>query len=494
MTSITRIRRLIAALAVLAFFAASCGGGDDSDTDAGGDDAADTGDDSGGDDADDSSDGGDEPADDGGDEPADDGGDEPADDGGDEPEEIVLTDSWRGVTAETITVGISMLDFELLQDLGLSPNGWGDQQAVWQALIDEVNDNGGVNGRMIEAVYDAYSAIDGADAERSCAVLTEDNEVFAVLGGFVGPLAGTADPCVVGLNETILVGGEITESELAQANAPWFTPDPPVEAQTEALLNLLVETGRADGAKVFTIGGAAAADEEAGVIAELQERGIEVVGGAIIEAADGDTIAQDAELEVAFERFVAEGANTLMIFGTPSAMIRGHANAGLVGEIAVWTNDAAGLGSLGATITDKSIANGVLTSTGPTDVELWEDPAFQEQCVAPAAARIPDSDFRSPADYVEGEETWFNALRRYCKNLGLFVAIATAAGGDLTPESFEAAAYSAAFDDFSSPGIPAGSLSDDKRGAIDLVRLSEYDASVGDGDVVPVTELIDVYP
>ncbi len=499
--------RLLAMLLALTLVAAACGGGDDDDSSDGddssddssddGDDAADEGDDAA-DEGDDAADEGDDAADEGDD--AADEGDDAADEGddaadeGDEPEEMELTDSWRGVTADTITVGASMLNFAVLQELNLTPNGWGDQQAIWEALIENLNNNGGINGRTVEGVYEFYSAIDGADADRACSALTEDNEVFAVLGGFVGPLAGTSDPCIVGLNETTLVGGEITGDELAQARAPWFTVTPSVEFQVVNLLNLLTETGRADGAKVFTMGGAAAADQEDFVVAELEARGIEVVGGAVIEAPDGDTLAQDAEMVVAFERFTAGGANTLMLFGTPSAYIRGAANAGLAGDIAIWANDAAGLENLGASIPDKSIADGVLTSTGPTDQEQWADPLFQSECVEPVAALMPESDFREPNSYVEGDENWFNSLRRYCTVLSIFVQVATAAGADLTPDSFQEAAFSAALDDFAIPGAGPASLSADKLGAADSVRLSAFDSAQGDGTIVPVTDLVDVFP
>ena len=417
--------------------------------------------------------------------------DDATDDAAEEP--VALTASWRGVTEDTIYVGASMLDFALLQELGFTPAGWGDQAGIWDALIDDLNDRGGINGRMVDIISEFYSPIDAADAERVCAILHQDNETFANLGGFVGP-AGTADPCVTGTNNTVMVGGEISSAEeLAQANVAWFHTGPTVEFQTINLFNLLVQTGKADGAKVFTMGGAAAADEESFVIEQLEARDIEVVGSALIEALDGDTIAQDNELAVAFERFNASGANTLMVFGTPSASIRGAGAAGLTGEIAIWSNDSGGLGNLGATIVDKSIADGTLVSTGPTDEEIWNDQAFQDQCVAPVQERMPESDFRNPLEYAPEEDNWFNALRRYCHVLAIFETIATAAGPELTPETFEAAAYGPAGSDFQVPGIGPASLAPDKRGAQDGVRLSVYDSTSGDGGIVGLTELLDAF-
>ena len=417
--------------------------------------------------------------------------DDSTDNAAEEP--VALTASWRGVTEDTVYVGASMLDFALLQELGFSPSGWGDQAGIWDALIDDLNDRGGINGRMVDIISEFYSPLDAADAERVCAILHQDNETFVNLGGFVGP-AGSADPCVPGTNNTIMVGGEIgSAEELAQANVAWFHTGPTAEFQTINLFNLLVQTGKADGAKVFTMGGAAAADEESFVIEQLEARDIEVVGSALIEAPDGDTIAQDNEMAVAFERFNASGANTLMVFGTPSAYIRGAGAAGLTGEIAIWSNDSGGLGNLGATIVDKSIADGTLVSTGPTDEEIWNDQAFQDQCVAPVQERMPEADFRNPLEYGAEEDNWFNAVRRYCHALAIFETIATAAGPDLTPETFEAAAYGPAGDDFQVPGMGPASLSPDKRGARDGVRLSVYDSTAGDGGLVAFTELLDAF-
>ena len=467
--------RVFTLFVALALFAAACGdddGGDDVTTDEPTEEP--------------SEDPGEEPAEEPSEEPA----EEPSEDPGEEPAE--LTASFRGVTEDTITVGVAMLDFDFLVSNNLSPAGWGDQQAVWEALIADLNDNGGINGRQVAAVYDFYSPVDGADADRSCTTLTQDQEVFAVLGGFVGPLAGTSDPCITGLNDTILIGGEMNDDELAQSTAPWYTPGPTVEAQTTDLIGLLLETGEATtDDTVFVMGGAAAEAEQDFVVSSLEEAGLSVAGTDIIDAADGDTFAQDAELEVIMERVSDVGATAIFIHGTPSASIRGIGAAGLNGEIKVWTNDSAGLNNLGATIEDKSIADGVLTSTGPTDTEIYDDPLYQTTCNHVVAAALPEADLRTPTDYAEDEENWFNPVRRYCRHLSLFVQIATAAGPELTQDSFREGANS--LTDFALPGS-AASLGPDKLYADDTVRLSSYDSTEGDGAAVPVTELIDLFP
>ena len=401
-----------------------------------------------------------------------------------------LTASWRGVTPDTITIGVSMLNFDLLQEMGLTAAGWGDQQGVFQALVDDLNANGGILGRNVVAVYDYYSPIDAADAERACTVLTQDNEVFAAVLGFVGPLAGTADPCFAGTNNTPLVGGEQTPDELAQATAPWFNVEPSTDDHTSNLLDLLVQTGRADGAKVFVVSHQASTGDEPLVLEGLGARGIEVVGKAVLDANDGDTAAQDQLMQVISERIRADGADTVMINGNPAATIRGLGLNGMLDSVTIWSNNAAGLNNLGETF-DHEWARGAIASDGPSELDIWNDDVFQD-CVRVVNAAGIGADLRPTAELADDDENWFNPVRRYCGHLSLFAQIAAAAGPDLTPETFEQAAYT--LTDFVLPGAPANSLSPSKLGARDLYRLTTFDPDVGNGENVPLTELIDIVP
>ena len=406
----------------------------------------------------------------------------------DDPSE--LTASWRGVTADTITIGVSMLNFELLQEMGLTAAGWGDQQGVFQALVDDLNANGGILGRKVVAVYDYYSPIDAADAERACTVLTQDHEVFAAVLGFVGPLAGTADPCFVGTNNTPLVGGEQTPDEMAQATAPWFNVEPSTEDHTSNLLDLLVQTGRADGARVFVVSHQSSTGDEPLVLEGLGARGIDVVGTAVLDANDGDTAAQDQLMQVISERIRADGADTVMINGNPAATIRGLGLNGLLDSVTIWSNNAAGLNNLGETF-DHEWARGAISSDGPSELDIWNDDVFQD-CVRVVNEAGIGADLRPTAELADDDENWFNPVRRYCGHLSLFAQIAAAAGPNLTPDTFEQAAYT--LTDFVLPGYSANSLSPTKLGARDLYRLTTFDPDVGNGENVPLTDLIDIVP
>lgn len=402
-----------------------------------------------------------------------------------------LTASYTGVTETTITVGVSLLNFQELIDLNLSPAGWGDQIAFWDAQFDHINENGGVLGRSIEPIYEFYSPIDPEDADRVCTALTQDNDVFAVLGGFVGPAAGTVDPCISGLNETILIGGDQTDDELDQSVAPWYMPGQAANASNTILLNLLEERGDLDGAKVFVMAGSADEASHDSVIQMIEDKGVEVVGEGIIIANDGDTAAQDDELGIMTERIKELDATAVYIHGNPAASIRGLGAAGLTTELDIWANQPSGLNNLGATIVDRSIADGVLTVSGPDDDFIWSDPAYQSECSDVVAAAMPDADIRPPLDYEEDEDNLFNGIRYGCRLIALFVDIAEAAGPELNHDTFRAGAES--LTDFSFPGSPSASLSAEKFFADDLFALAEYDSTAGDGQAVPVGDYVDAF-
>jgi ABC-type branched-subunit amino acid transport system substrate-binding protein len=103
-------------------------------------------------------------------------------------EAAVPTASDVGITADEIKVGFILTDLEqvkpLLGDLGADKE---DQQASYQAFVDEVNATGGVNGRTLIPVFTTTDPIadDGATA---CNKLTEDDEVFGIVSnGLYGP-------------------------------------------------------------------------------------------------------------------------------------------------------------------------------------------------------------------------------------------------------------------------------------------------------------------
>ena len=84
----------------------------------------------------------------------------------------------QGVTANTITVGIPYVDLAAVdQQFGLKINQ-GSYPDAYNALFQQINAAGGINGRKIVPVFVAVNPTGTAAAASSCTQLTEDKHVF----------------------------------------------------------------------------------------------------------------------------------------------------------------------------------------------------------------------------------------------------------------------------------------------------------------------------
>src|SRR5690242_6269339 len=126
----------------------------------------------------------------------------------------------RGVTAATIKVGFSYIDLAALARTGIIKIDHGPYEQIIKALVDDVNANGGINGRKLQLFTAKYSPLGNTDQLAACSHLTEDDQVFVVLNG----LLTDNNLCIVQQHQTALIGGTttaLTTANLAKARAPW---------------------------------------------------------------------------------------------------------------------------------------------------------------------------------------------------------------------------------------------------------------------------------
>ena len=409
-------------------------------------------------------------------------------------EEIPLTASWRGVTEEAIHIGISMLDFGFLKDVNLSPQGWGDQQLVWETLVANLNSNGGILGR--ERVVDAYKyyspigpILGGIDPEAVCLELAADIETFAILGGFLGPVEDI-NTCITGTQNTIMVGGRQTAERLAASTAPWIEPGTMKETKMKVFLSLLEQEGLLEGKNIALIG-----NEDDGpyeLSSELlSNMDVNVVLDVGLQIPVGDTAAEDARWDVLVQNVLASGADVAMLVGGERAGIRNLANNDIEMDLYIMNSET--FTNLSESVTPE-MAEGGISLTGLTEQEIWDDPLTQSNCVIPFKEANPDLVIEGPDQFDEGEEEWYRSIMSYCRWLQLFVMITEAAGPNLTHESFLAAAES--MSNFVLPGQPYNSIAPGKYDASDSFRLSVFDSTSGgdQGALVPLTGILDGTP
>lgn len=444
-------RRVVTALLTLALIAAACGDdeGDDTAPDpttttiAAGDDAAGDGDDDGG---------------------------EATTSTTTEP--VELTASFRGVTADAIKVGVVAVDLEALR--GLVDLDHGSYEDAYRAIIDDVNADGGVLGRDIEMIYEAFIPIGTEPTDEICARFVEDEEVFAVMGG----LLGDAPLCYTQLNDTIFIGGGQNDDRIDKSSAPWFSATRNIDDATRVIISGFAERGYFDGARVAVVADIESLDlTESVALPLLDDLGVEVVDVDYVEASLIDDAATEAEVGLMAERQrIAEADTVLTIDGVGPRYAGGIEDLSYRPRILTTS-----LSAMRAYIRDRGGRDlAVLTDSvaGNTLEQLgwWEDDLLQE-CVSiveeATGTTILDPNTRGPQE-PENIVSVLNA----CQNVRLFVAIATAAGPDLTNQSFAAAG--AALGDFAIPGLGIGSYDADDPDGNAPIYLYEWNAEIQD--------------
>jgi len=340
-----------------------------------------------------------------------------------------------GITADTITLGVTYVDLESLGDIVDIDHG--DYEAAYQAVADDINVSGGINGRQLELAFAPVSPIGTAPADAACTQLTEDIGVFAVVGFMIDdtPL------CYVELHDTPTIGGVITQERLDRSTAPWFSNVAGAESVASRLVEAFDADGAFDGATVGVI--SLAPDQqvmEQVTIPTLEDQGVEVADQAVIDVPDDDQAAALAQVGVIVERFQSAGVDTVVTVGNAAlTTAQGLEPTGfrprlLATGFESLATYAAAEGGFDETVLEDALTGGYATSR-----VQYEDPLMQD-CAAiveeATGETLPD-----PADLSPGDPEPFVSVFAACMQLNLFRQIAEAAGDDLDNGTFGQAGY-----------------------------------------------------
>ncbi|MGI9604220.1 MAG: hypothetical protein ACR2QE_20240 [Acidimicrobiales bacterium] len=400
-----------------------------------------------------------------------------------------LTASFRGVTEDTIHLGAVGIDFDSLREMGLVDINRGDQELLWQTIVDDMNTRGGILGRRIELHYRPYDVIQPASAEAVCIELTQDVGVFAMLVGFDGPTA-EVDQCVANQNETFLVSNVATNEDMVAGVAPWIQVGfPGVGRMDTGTIDLADEQGIFDGEVVAVHALAVAAAERVGpAVDHLATLGVEVVVESLNDAPNGDAVAGAANWRVIAEQLREADVTTLIILG-PAAFEYGQLIDNGLGDLQVINSDNA-LGGIGGFDSHlPSDYDGALGPMGLRPEDNFEIDGFAS-CVD-VFETATGHEVKHPAEVPNGEPDWYTALLTVCNRLRLFEEVATMAGVDLTNDSVRAVIDSSPSLDL--PQVPFLSFSAEKYDGNDGLRLGRFDSAQGlEGRLEPLTELMDI--
>jgi ABC-type branched-subunit amino acid transport system substrate-binding protein len=331
-----------------------------------------------------------------------------------------------GVTKDDITVGVTYVDLAAIRDVTNIDHG--DYEKSYQAVIDDLNKRGGVNGRKLVPVFAKVNPLGTTPAQEACIKLTEDQHVFAVMGFFLND----APLCYVAQHDTPILGGQITKALLSQAKAPWTTLDSGAEVASR-VTDALAKAGALKG-KLGII--AVAAEEQSllkdVVLPALKRNGIKGTS-AVLVSPTNDALAGVQEAGTVLERFKADGVKTVLAVGNSSlvvvnALAKTDYRPRLV-STSYPTFQAAAINPA----TDASVMKNAVTADVGVD---FNDPSLQK------CFRLIEK--VTGATIVEiaktGEPDNRASAQSACRYIALFAQLAGAAGKNPTVASFGKAA------------------------------------------------------
>jgi ABC-type branched-subunit amino acid transport system substrate-binding protein len=343
--------------------------------------------------------------------------------------------SAQGVTPTTIKVGITYPDVAAVKNLvNVDP---GNYQEAYQALINQINAHGGINGRKIVPVFAAVNPLGTAPAATACTELTEDDRVFAVMGFFQTP-----DPaCYVQTHDTALVGASLAGAQASQAEAPWFNSELSDSDLIPKEMSVFKEEGAFVGKKVAVVGEAADQTDVNLVLPALHKLGVAVVASAIndVPTTESDTAASSSEYTDIAQKFESSGANVVVAVGSASegwpAALQGMQSTYLPRLVATNETDLSAL----ATNTGYSAAvlKGALTAANLPPASVWWNDPEMKRCMATIRAAEPGATIADPVTGTTSTPHTWRAPLTACQEVALFEDIVKAAGRTLNNDTFD---------------------------------------------------------
>ncbi|MDH3705425.1 MAG: ABC transporter substrate-binding protein [Acidimicrobiia bacterium] len=410
-------------------------------------------------------------------------------DGTDATSQPSLTATARGVTADAITLAVAQLDLDLIRQAGLAQVNHGDYELIWNTLVDDVNARGGINGRQLQLLYETYDVLVPAEQEALCVKFTEDEEVFALLAG----MREDNIYCVTEQHETISVGNSgINQERIDRSQGRLVTPETVAERGIDTTVAAFVEAGVLDGDVIAVHGASGSADDIDTMEAALLDSGLDVALTTVTDVPPGDVEAGNQQFAAFAERYESEGVTAVVMVGAVTTVLDGVAAAGLDVELysdITRSGDVSGAGRDRPEETRGTIAVRPAAPEGP---EQMADPLLAE-CIDTFRAANPDIEVAEMRSVEPGDPDWAIGIRIACQHLRLFELAATAAGPDLTNETFLAAVEG--LGDIELPALPFVSFGAGKLDGNDTAVLAEFDPDFGpSGGYVAISDLIDTTP
>ena len=401
-----------------------------------------------------------------------------------------------GVTAKTIKVGVSLVDFSCIQQFVNQIRL--NQNVIYDEFIKYVNDHGGVAGRTIVPDYQYFCPIQNAQALALCTKYTEDDHVFAVIGNFVD-FSGDAQTCLAKNHDTVLITFQLSQAIMNQSPPGLILlPGPTPERVDSVLLNLMQKQHTLKGKKIAVLGELTSQNVvNDSVVPGLKRLGIPMGSTAILNVTGSDTSAAQTQLDSFIERWKSDGVNALFVSGTQvtSQQFIEKVRAAMPNVMLITDNDATV--TLGYGQQERQIGRnpnpyeGIITAGGPTSAEYDASPnwKFCASIYKQETGKIaPDAQTIIPGPNGKRLDTYGN-INDACQLLTVFQQIGDRVGKNLNvPNWVHTVNTYGPIRDYG--GGQYASLHTGKYDDDDTFRQEKFNSSLGPkGDWQPITPL-----
>jgi ABC-type branched-subunit amino acid transport system substrate-binding protein len=412
-----------------------------------------------------------------------------------------LTDSFRGVTASEIKIAIVSIQFQdcILQ---FTNSTQGDAKKIAQALVDDINKNGGILGRKITFVFKELCPLKPDEVAAACTSLTDDEQVFAVLGVYdTEPGDGTNQLCISKDHETVQINELAFQKALDEAPPGLLIlPQIAPKRSLAALLGLLKAQNTLKGKKVAVLTDQLRADVATKLVNDnASALGYTTGSHAVLSISGADTTQAQTQLDSFIEKWKNEKVDTVIMSGLSVAdrqFVDKLKQAIPTVQLIADDSSAGNNGQTENKPDTKATPNsyeGMLVAQGLSDPEQFATDAVQK-CVKVYEAATGEK-VLGPADLKPDADgnliKVYEGIQDRCRELGLFKQIAEKAGANLTNDTWVAAVNS--FGSIQVVGNKFASLTQGKYDTSDGFRLAAFDSSIAPfGDFKPLSDFVDV--
>jgi ABC-type branched-subunit amino acid transport system substrate-binding protein len=383
----------------------------------------------------------------------------------------------RGIADDTIKIGYIGADFGPLVEAGLAPD-LGDQEKIVTAVVDQINEDGGIAGRQVETRIRLVDPTGGREeAEAACIEMTQDFGAFAVVFG-PATTRNTAN-CLAVTNQTLTIGATGFDAALyEEADGRLFTAgsDTSMSAdrQYRGWARLMDDEGLLEGKTIGVVTAeqnpefvAAAKDA---LIPELEELGHEVAVNVTLPCPQGDSDCD--QHEAAVQQMKSAGVDFVFM---AAANIAGPAFVQAAENLDFKPKWAAN----GNQVTD-TVSQFFESVKGAWDGTVGTSTVFAaEDDLSEAAFDCNETIEKGSGEKYEPGSDAFGFAAVNCLDFRLLAQAAE----DIEPADLDQASMIEAIEGLGEIELnagPPGSLSADKHDAGDHLFMADYDAGAGE--------------